>query len=147
MRKSAPLKVKKLVSEAKLPSYAHTGDAGFDLSCIESFRILPGKAVIVSTGLAFGIPNGYEIQIRSRSGLAAKHGVQVLNAPGTIDCGFTGEVKVILYNHGYEIVYFNSGDRIAQGVLQEVPYAEFEVVPELGNDTSRGTGGFGSTGV
>ena len=140
------LKVKKLKSEAKFPSYANPGDAGFDLSCTEDFRILPGKIAIISTGLAFEIPDGYEIQIRSRSGLAAKQGLFVLNSPGTIDSGYRGEVKVILYNASPFLHNFTAGDRIAQGVPSEVPKVNFIEVTDL-TETVRGDGGLGSSGV
>lgn len=140
------VKVKKLHTEAKIPSYANPGDAGFDFSSVEDFRLLPGKIAIVPTGLAFEIPEGYEVQVRSRSGLAAKQGISVLNSPGTLDSGFRGEIKIILFNNSRNIYEFKAGDRIAQGVLNEVPKAVFIPIEELSSSV-RGEGGFGSSGV
>ena len=105
-----------------------------------------GKTAIVPTGLFFEIPNGYEIQIRPRSGLAAKNGVTVLNTPGTIDSDYRGEIKIILINLGDEDFVINSGDRIAQMIVAPVTQADFSIVENL-SETERGTGGFGSTGV
>lgn len=147
MSKTIPLEVQKLNPAATMPIYAYPGDAGFDLACVESFKVMPGCISIVPTGLALAIPIGYEVQIRSRSGLAAKRGIQVLNSPGTVDSNFLGELQVILYNHGYEIQRFEAGDRIAQGVLSEVPHAEFYLVDKLSKKTSRGDKGLGSSGV
>lgn len=140
------VKVKLLSTAAKIPTYANPGDAGFDFVCTNSFWIPPRGSAIALTGLAFEIPPGYEIQVRSRSGLAANRAVSVLNSPGTIDSGYRGEVKVILQNSGDKIQYFESGDRVAQGVLQKVPTAVFVLVDELAS-SERGEGGLGSTGV
>ena len=130
-----------------MPEYKHDGDSGFDLAANEDIDI-PAKGVaLVSTGVRFGIPNGYEIQVRSRSGLAAKSGVFVLNSPGTVDASYTGEVKVILANFGHNSVHVQKGDRIAQAVLAPVEKAQFVVVDKLNEETTRGEGGFGSTGV
>lgn len=141
------LKIKKLHPNAKTPTYGSDLASGFDLSSIEAFLIGPGKRAIVPTGLTVVIPKGFEIQIRPRSGMAAKHGVTVLNTPGTIDADYLGEIKVILINHGSEPFEVRPGDRIAQGVLAMVTdQVQFEDVDEIDEVTSRGAGGFGSTG-
>ena len=135
------------------PRYAKDGDAGFDLRAnIGENPIFMGAGdmMIIPTGLFFEIPTGFEIQIRSRSGLAAKHGVAVLNSPGTIDSGYRGEIKVILINHGKKDFYVNHGDRIAQAVYASVlasHIVELEQVDEILDSTERGTTGFGSSGV
>ena len=145
-KKLQPTTVKflKLHDNAVLPEKATSGASGFDLVAVEGALLQPGSRAVVRTGLAMEIPHGYEAQIRPRSGMAAKHGITVLNSPGTIDSDFRGEVKVILQNHGpaHEI---KLGDRIAQMVIQRVPQVEFEEVTSL-TDTGRSTGGFGSTG-
>ncbi|RMD45881.1 dUTP diphosphatase [Candidatus Pacearchaeota archaeon] len=141
----AILKVKKLFEDAVVPSYAHDGDSGLDLFSYGDYVIGPGERKLISTGVAFEIQRGYEVQIRPRSGLAYKRGVTVLNSPGTIDSGYRGEIKVILINHGEEDFYVRRGDKIAQAVLAKVERAEIEVVSEL-EDSVRGEGGFGSTG-
>ncbi|MDR7318894.1 dUTP diphosphatase [Brevibacillus nitrificans] len=169
-----PVKVKKLHDGATIPKYARYGDAGFDLVAVEDTIVYPSHTGLVRTGLAFEIPDGYEIQVRPRSGISAKTRLRVSNAPGTIDSGFRGEVKVIIDNlnpmvtnvedfkpeikliTGWSMEMDESypkgaylickGDRIAQGVLAEVPIADFELVDEL-DETERGTGGFGSSGV
>lgn len=137
-----------VASGAILPSYQTAGAAGADLcACLtEPLVLAPGQRAIVPTGLSFAIPSGYEIQLRPRSGLAAKHGVTVLNSPGTIDSDYRGEVKVILINLGTEDFTIFPGDRIAQMVVAPVEQAEFQVVDAL-SATERGQGGFGSTGV
>lgn len=141
-----PLKVQ--VDEGvKIPEYKHDGDSGFDLAANEDIDI-PAKGVaLVPTGIRFGIPKGYEIQVRSRSGLAAKNNVFVLNSPGTVDAGFLGEVKVILANFGHNPFHIQKGDRIAQAVVCPVEKAQIIPVDSLNMDTTRGEGGFGSTGV
>ena len=133
------------------PEFATDGSSGFDLRAnLESpIKIAVGKRAIVPTGLFFEIPQGLEIQVRPRSGLAAKNGVTVLNTPGTVDADYRGEVKVILINLGEEDFVIQHGDRIAQGVLAAVvskPYVKWDKVAEVSTDTTRGTGGFGSTG-
>ncbi len=137
-----------VASGAILPSYQTAGAAGADLcACLtEPLVLAPGQRAIVPTGLSFAIPSGYEIQLRPRSGLAAKHGVTVLNSPGTIDSDYRGEVKVILINLGTEDFTIFPGDRIAQMVVAPVEQAQFQVVDAL-SATERGQGGFGSTGV
>jgi dUTP pyrophosphatase len=128
------------------PVYATAGAAGADIVSAEDVAIAPGAIHAVATGIALAIPQGFEGQVRPRSGLALKHGVTVLNAPGTIDADYRGEVKVILINHGPEPFRIARGDRIAQLVVAAVAPVRFERVEAL-SGTARGTGGFGSTGV
>ena len=128
-----------------LPSYATAGAAGMDVVSAEALLMRPGQRAAVSTGFAVAIPDGYEIQVRPRSGLALKHGVTVPNTPGTIDSDYRGELKIILVNHGDEHFQIARGDRIAQLVLAPVTQARWDEVEEL-DDTVRGAGGFGSTG-
>ncbi len=137
---------KRLVPEAVLPAYAHPGDAGMDLCSAESLVIPAGGRSLVRTGLKMALPAGYEAQVRPRSGLALKRGITVLNAPGTIDEGYRGEVGVILANFGEEDFKVETGDRIAQMVIAPVTRAEVVEADEL-DATDRGEGGFGSTGV
>jgi len=139
------LKVKKLNKLAEIPQYQTEEAAGFDLHSVEDVVIAPNERKLIGTGLSFEIPKGYEIQIRPRSGLAYKHGITVLNSPGTIDSDYRGEIKVLLINHSNESFEIKVGERIAQAVIQEVIQATFEEVEEL-NDTTRGNKGFGSTG-
>ena len=129
-----------------LPRYATEGAAGMDVVSAETVTLQPGARHAVATGLAVAIPQGFEIQVRPRSGLALKHGITVPNTPGTIDSDYRGELKVILINHGGEDFAINRGDRIGQMVIAPVYQARFEEVDEL-DDTKRGAGGFGSTGV
>ena len=129
-----------------LPAQATTGAAGADLVSAEDVTIAPGKVHAVATGIAIALPPGFEGQVRPRSGLALKHAVTVLNAPGTIDADYRGEVKVILINHGAEPFRIARGDRIAQLVVAPVTAVRFERVERL-SETERGEGGFGSTGV
>ncbi|HMS19777.1 dUTP diphosphatase [uncultured Sphingorhabdus sp.] len=142
------IRVKRLNNGAglPLPAYASAGAAGMDICAAEAITLKPGKRAAVPTGFAFAIPHGYEIQVRPRSGLALKHGVTCLNTPGTIDCDYRGEVKVILANLGDEEVSFERGDRIAQLVVAAAPQAKISEVDVL-DETVRGAGGFGSTGV
>ncbi|MCH2486162.1 MAG: dUTP diphosphatase [Erythrobacter sp.] len=128
-----------------LPNYATDGAAGLDVLAAEDCTIAPGARHAVATGFALAIPNGYEIQVRPRSGLALKHGITVPNTPGTIDSDYRGELKVILINHGSEDFAIARGDRIAQLVLAPVVRARWTEVEEL-DETARGAGGFGSTG-
>lgn len=133
-----------------LPSYATEGAAGFDLRAAvpadEPAVLNPGKRMLVQTGFAVGLPAGWEMQIRPRSGLAVKNGVTVLNTPGTVDCDYRGPVGVCLINLGEEPFTIARGDRIAQAVIAPAPQAALIEVGAL-DDTARGTGGFGSTGV
>ena len=128
-----------------LPAYATDGAAGMDVLAAENLTLKAGQRHAVATGLAVAIPQGYEIQVRPRSGLALKHGITVPNTPGTIDSDYRGELKVILINHGADDFAIARGDRIAQLVLAPVTQAAWEEVEEL-DDTARGAGGFGSTG-
>ena len=137
---------KKLVPEAILPTRAHPTDSGLDLYCIDNWNIMPHCWAIVKTGLSIQLPLGYEGQIRPRSGLAAKYGVTVLNAPGTIDQNYTGPLNVILINNGPTIALIEKGDRIAQLVIQKVEIFDPVEVTDI-PETDRGAKGFGSTGV
>jgi len=128
-----------------LPAYATPGAAGMDVVAAEDVTLAPGARHAVATGFSLAIPEGYEIQVRPRSGLALKHGITVPNTPGTIDSDYRGELKVILINHGAEPFPVHRGDRIAQLVLAPVTLAVWLEVAEL-DDTARGAGGFGSTG-
>lgn len=136
----------KLTDGAVMPIYSNPGDSGADLHSIEDLVIPPMERRIVRTGLYFEIPFGYEIQIRSRSGLAAKRGLFVLNSPGTIDSGYKNEVKIILQNLSNEGFAISKGDRIAQMVIASVTYLDFIEIDNL-SESVRGKGGFGSTGV
>jgi dUTP pyrophosphatase len=148
--KTVPVKIKKLHKDAIIPSYQTKGSVGFDLHALIDnngvVELKPQQQAIIGTGLAFGIPEGYEIQVRSRSGFAFKHSVTVTHGIGTVDSDYRGEVKVVLFNHGTKTIEIKHGDRIAQAVLNEVPQAEFEETDEL-EETERGSNGFGSTGV
>lgn len=128
-----------------LPAYASAGAAGMDVVSAESLHLAPGDRAAVATGLSIAIPDGFEVQVRPRSGLALKHGLTVANAPGTIDSDYRGELKVILVNLGSKPVAIDRGMRIAQLVVASVTRARFEEVASL-DETVRGTGGFGSTG-
>ena len=139
------LAVKRLRQYAKLPARAHPTDAGLDLFAVEACRIEPGRRATVGTGIAIELPAGTEGQIRPRSGLARNHGVTVLNAPGTIDSGYRGEIGVILINHGSLPFVVSTGDRIAQLVVAPVFKASVLEVDSL-SESPRNTGGFGSTG-
>ena len=141
------IKIKKLDPKVKIPQYKTEGSSGMDLMAFlkESLKIKPNSSELISTGISIAIPQDTEIQIRPRSGLAAKSRISVLNTPGTIDSDYRGELKVILFNHGVDDFIVNNGDRIAQMVLMPVLKASFEEVDEL-PDTVRGSGGFGSTG-
>jgi dUTP pyrophosphatase len=138
--------LRRLDPDLPLPSYAHPGDAGADLVAAEEVELTPGARAAVRTGVALALPAGYVGLVHPRSGLAARLGVTVLNAPGTVDAGYRGEILVILVNHDRtNTVKISRGDRIAQLVVQRVERAVFQVVDEL-DDTARGAGGHGSTG-
>ena len=139
------LRVKRLSPSATLPARAHPADAGLDLHSAVDLDIPPGETRLVGTGLAFELPPGTEAQVRPRSGLALTHSVTVLNTPGTIDEGYRGEVGVILINHGRRVFEVRRGMKVAQLVVQPTLAVEIVAVDALSN-TSRGTGGFGSTG-
>ena len=139
--------IKKLNPSVQLPSYKTSGSSGMDLmACIDKpINLQPGKSCLVSTGLSVAFPEGYEIQIRPRSGLAAKSSISVLNTPGTIDSDYRGELKIILFNHGNENFLIENNDRVAQMILAPTIKMELEETKEL-PDSIRGEGGFGSTG-
>jgi dUTP pyrophosphatase len=137
---------KKLHEDAVVPTYGTDGAAGFDFYALEEVTLLPGQTQLIKTGLAMAIPQGYEIQVRPRSGMSLKTSFRIANAPGTIDSDYRGECCVIGTNNSeYEHITIKKGDRIAQGVLSRVPQANFQVVEDL-DDTDRGSGGYGSTG-
>ncbi|MGK5512271.1 dUTP diphosphatase [Brevibacillus formosus] len=169
--KKLNVRIKKLHDDAVIPQYARAMDAGFDLVAVDDVLIKPGETKKVPTGLAFALPEGFELQIRDRSGVASKTKLRVSNAPGTVDAGYRGEVSVIMDNisqlkqgivagefvfidgrdalgkeHDRGSYIIQKGDKVAQGVIAIVPIAQFEVVDEL-DETERGTGGFGSSGV
>ncbi len=139
------LKVKKLNERARLPVYANPGDAGMDLYAIGTNVIASGERQLVRTGISIELPSGTEAQIRPKSGLALKTGLTVLNAPGTIDEGYRGEIGVILINHGYNTIIIKPNTKIAQMVIAPIIRCTVQKVTEL-SDTVRGEGGFGSTG-
>jgi dUTP pyrophosphatase len=138
--------IQRLDPGVPLPLYAHPGDAGADLTTAEDVELGPGERALVRTGIAIALPDGYAAFVHPRSGLAAKHGVTLVNAPGTVDAGYRGEIKVTLLNTDRDRpVSFSRGDRIAQLVIQRVERALFHEVTVL-PESSRGGGGFGSTG-
>ena len=139
--------VKKLDPSVKLPSYKTSGASGMDLMAFidKTIELKPGEKCLVPTGLSFAFSEDYEIQIRPRSGLAAKNNIGVLNTPGTIDSDYRGEIKVILFNHGKKIFKINNNDRIAQMILAPAIKIDLEETNEL-PQSIRGEGGFGSTG-
>ena len=139
--------IKKLSPEVQLPSYKTSGASGMDLMAFikSSVTVKPKTSSLVPTGLSIAFSEDYEIQIRPRSGLAAKNNISVLNTPGTIDSDYRGEIKVIVYNHGNNDFFINNGDRIAQMILAPVVKMELEETNDL-PETIRGEGGFGSTG-
>ena len=140
------LRYRRLLPEARAPTRAHDGDAGFDLHAVEPASIGPGGRASVGTGVAVAIPEGYAGLVVPRSGLAARHGISLVNAPGLIDAGYRGELRVLLWNGDPESTFSVSpGDRIAQLVLVAVESPELEEAVEL-DATTRGEGGFGSTG-
>jgi dUTP pyrophosphatase len=130
-----------------LPTYAHPGDAGADLVTVSDIDLAPGERLIVGTGVAIALPEGFVAFVHPRSGLAARHGLSIVNTPGTVDAGYRGEIKVCLINHDTrEPVRLRRGDRIAQLVVQRVEHAQFDEVVELPG-SARGSGGYGSTGL
>ena len=141
------LKVKiKKTADVKLPSYAHSGDSGVDLYAAEECMLNPMERKLIGTGIKIEIPEGYEAQIRPKSGLAIEHGISQVNTPGTIDSGYRGEIKVLMINFGGKPYKIEKGKKIAQMIFAKVEIAEFDEVEELSN-TTRGEGGFGSTGL
>ncbi|WP_248961272.1 dUTP diphosphatase [Sphaerisporangium perillae] len=138
--------IQRLDPELPLPSYAHPGDAGADLYAAEDVELLPGERAVVGTGVAIALPDGYAAFVHPRSGLAARFGVTLVNAPGTVDAGYRGEIKVTLLNtDAKDTVRFRRGERIAQLVVQRVEKAAFYEVERLPG-SARGADGFGSTG-
>jgi dUTP pyrophosphatase len=138
--------ITRLNPDVPLPSYARQDDAGADLVCAEDVDLAPGQRAVVGTGIAIALPAGYAAFVHPRSGLAARHGVTLVNAPGTVDAGYRGEIKVVLLNTDPATpVSFRRGDRIAQLVVQRVERAAFREVAAL-PDSARGDNGFGSTG-
>ena len=138
--------IKRLDDGVPLPTYAKGGDAGADLVTRVDVSLAPGERALIPTGISIALPDGYAAFVHPRSGLAIKHGVSIVNAPGTVDAGFRGELQIILINHDqHESVTFSRGDRIAQLIIQKVEKADFIEVSELPG-SGRGTDGFGSTG-
>ncbi|MFI6595226.1 dUTP diphosphatase [Nonomuraea sp. NPDC050536] len=138
--------IQRLDSGLPLPSYAHPGDAGADLYAAEDLELLPGERAMIGTGVAIALPDGFAAFVHPRSGLAARHGVTLVNAPGTVDAGYRGEIKVTLINTDAKDAFqLRRGDRIAQLVVQRVERAAFYEVERLPG-SARGNGGFGSTG-
>ena len=138
--------VQKMAPDTITPKYAHEGDAGVDLYSAGTFTLRPGQRLLVPTGLKMAIPHGYEGQVRPKSGLALKHGLTVLNTPGTVDAPYRGEVGVIVITHDPKLAYeIKKGEKIAQMVFNKVEYVTFTEATELAV-TTRGEGGYGSTG-
>ncbi len=140
------LKIKRLSKNAILPNYAHFDDSGMDLFAIEKKEIEPATQALIKTGIAIELPKNTEAQIRPRSGLALKHGITVLNTPGTIDEGYRGEIGVILINHSQKTFLIEAGMKIAQMIIMPIIRCEIEEIQEL-SITQRNEGGFGSTGI
>lgn len=139
------VEIVKLDKELPTPKYAKYGDAGMDVYSREEGILNPGEQRIFGSGLKVAVPYGFEMQVRPRSGLAAKHGISLLNTPGTVDHGYRGELGIILVNHGKEPFEIKRGERIAQIIFNKIEIVSLEEVEEL-SDTERGEGGFGSTG-
>ena len=137
---------KRLSEVAQAPKFQNEGDVCADLTSVNDYTIPPRSHAVIPTGIAIGLEAGWEAQIRPRSGLAAKHGISIVNAPGTIDSGYRGEIKIILRNNSDTEFEIHIGDRIAQIAIRPVPEIEFLEVEEL-DDTQRGENGFGSTGI
>lgn len=135
------------ISTNPLPKYQTVGSAGMDLyaNLVESQTLLPNHQSLIPTGIAMELPQGYEAQIRPRSGLALKHGISIVNSPGTVDSDYRGEIKVVLINHGQNPLEINNGDRIAQMVIAKFEQIQWEVTEHL-SETERGAGGYGHTG-
>ena len=138
------IKIQK-IADIPTPSYAHKGDAGVDLYAAEDAVLKAGERKLIRTGIKIAIPEGYEGQVRPKSGLALKHGLSIVNSPGTVDSSYRGEVGVICINLGNEPIKIEKGKKVAQMVFKKIETVKFEEVPQL-DDTSRGEGGFGSTG-
>lgn len=145
-RERISVEIQKLSDTAKIPEYAHPTDAGADVFSSEDVTIVAGETKIIKTGLKVAIPIGYEIQVRPRSGLSAKTGIRVANAPGTIDSAYRGEIGIILHNTSTTPYEIKTGDKIAQLVISPVPMIKWKEVATISDDTDRSTGGFGSSG-
>lgn len=141
------MKIQKLHDDVIIPSYAHWGDSGMDIYSPKAYSIPRGKRMLIPAGFKLEIPFGYEIQIRPKSGLALKHGITVLNTPGTIDCNYRGEICVILLNTGEMDYLIQKGSKIAQMVLCPITYIKRLEEGVVTEETNRGEGGFGSTGL
>jgi dUTP pyrophosphatase len=139
------IKFKKLCNDAIIPEYKTAGSAGMDICTIDDYALMPGERKVFQTGLAVAVEDGYEVQVRARSGLSAKEGVTVINGVGTIDSDYRGQIGVALVNLSNKVVLIHKGERIAQLVVNKIEQPEIIVVDELG-ETIRGEGGFGSTG-
>lgn len=139
------IKFKKLCNDAIIPEYKTAGSAGMDICAIDDYLLMPGERKVFQTGLAVAVEDGYEVQVRARSGLSAKEGVTVINGVGTIDSDYRGQIGIALVNLSNKVVLIHKGDRIAQLVVNKIEQPEIIVVDELG-ETIRGEGGFGSTG-
>ena len=141
------VQIKKVDPKVQIPKYKTDGSSGVDLMAFlkETKIVMPGESILIPTGLSLAVPKDLEVQIRPRSGLAAKYNISVLNAPGTVDSDYRGEIKIIIYNHGNKKFEIKNGDRVAQMILTPVLKFDFEEVKEL-STTIRGSGGFGSTG-
>src|SRR4051812_7788682 len=140
------VQITRIAPDVPLPAYAHPGDAGADLVTTVDVHLEPGERALVPTGVAIALPEGYVALVHPRSGLAARHGLSIVNAPGTVDAGYRGEIKVLLINHDpVEPIELSRGDRIAQLVIQRVERAAFVEVGVL-PESVRGAGGYGSTG-
>ncbi|WP_182376039.1 dUTP diphosphatase [Nocardioides sp. WS12] len=138
--------VQQLDPDLPLPGYAHPGDAGADLLSTVDVTLAPGERALVPTGIAIALPDGFVALVHPRSGLAARHGLSIVNTPGTVDAGYRGEIKVLLINHDLvDTIVLKRGDRIAQLVIQRFERARFQAVDAL-PDSVRGSGGYGSTG-
>ncbi|MFH1641804.1 MAG: dUTP diphosphatase [Nanoarchaeota archaeon] len=140
------IKIQKIKDNAITPKYAHDGDAGVDLYSTEDYLLKPGQRVLISTGIKIAVPKGFEAQIRPKSGLSLKHGLSIVNTPGTIDSTYRGEIGIIMINLGSEEYKIELGKKIAQMVINKVEHVEFEEAQEL-DSTARDEGGFGSTGL
>ncbi len=146
LNRMVKVKIQLMDLNAILPKYIHHGDAGMDVFSIEDSNLRPNERKLIRTGLKLEIPEGYEIQVRPKSGLALNHGITILNTPGTIDSGYRGEVCVILFNASDKDYQVKKGEKIAQIVLKKVELMDIEEANEL-SDSSRDQGGFGSTGL
>lgn len=140
------LKIERVNEKAIVPNYAHDGDAGLDLYSIDELALSPGERALIHTGIKIQLPKNTEAQIRPRSGLALKHGISLVNSPGTIDEGYRGEIGIIVINHGNEVFKVEEGMKIAQMVIKPVWRVEVEEVNEM-SETDRGAKGYGSSGI